>query len=167
MASREVDGIIGFLARTNVPFRVTDISTPNVHTAGSYHYRQGTGGVGLAVDFAGPVPSKRSPELRAIVDAFQPVRLQLVEFLHPWNRLDHQDHIHVAVNLGVFLAPSVFPEANVPDDPNLPNLFDIKFFVPIIRSSDGFCTGYYFVSSKGEVHGWGAGAPYHGRSEVL
>jgi hypothetical protein len=164
MASREVEGIIGYLARTNVPFRVTS-TTGGVHVASSYHYRQGTGGVGLAVDFAGPVPSEDSPALKAIYDAFKPVRSQLAELLY--GIALHHDHVHVAVPLGTFLAPSLFPEVTVPDDPNLPNLFDVKFFVPIVRESDGFCTGYYFVSSKGEVHSFGPGAPYHGRSEVV
>lgn len=56
-------------------------------------------------------------------------------------------------------------ETALPDDPNIPNLPDIKFFIPIV-GSEGKCTGYYIVSSDGQLHAFGPGAPFHGRSEV-
>ena len=56
-------------------------------------------------------------------------------------------------------------EETVPDDPNLPNLPDIKWFLPIV-GSDGVCKGYYIVSSDGQLHAFGPGAPFYGRSEV-
>lgn len=57
-------------------------------------------------------------------------------------------------------------EETMPDDPNLPNLPDIKFFVPVINAQTGECRGYYIVSSDGQLHAFGPGAPFHGRSEV-
>ena len=57
-------------------------------------------------------------------------------------------------------------EGNMPDDPNLPNLPDIKFFIPIVNAQTGECRGYYIVASDGQLHAFGPGAPFHGRSEV-
>lgn len=162
--SQEVQSIIKYLMQNGVAFRITDIDTPGVHTPSSYHYAPGTNGNGLAVDFAGLVPSTNSPALRRIVDAFIPVKGQLVEFLHPWNRADHDDHVHVAVPKGTFLVPI---GDTVPDDPNLFNIAGPVSFHPICDST-GFCTGYYIFSTKtGEVHSYGPGAKYYGRSEVI
>ncbi len=162
--SAEVNGIIRYMMNSGIPFNVTDISTPGIHTTGSYHYRQGTGAVGLAVDLAGPIPSVRSVSLRRIVDVLQPVAPRLAEFLHPWNRADHSDHVHVAVPIGTVLAKEILV---VPDDPNLPNITGPVSFHPIF-GADGKCTGYYIFSTKtGELHSFGPGAPYYGRSEVI
>lgn len=57
-------------------------------------------------------------------------------------------------------------ETMPPDDPNVPNLPDIKFFVPVVNTQTGECRGYYIVSSDGQLHAFGPGAPFHGRSEV-
>lgn len=57
-------------------------------------------------------------------------------------------------------------EETMPDDPNLPNLPDIKFFIPIVNAQTGECRGYYIVASDGQLHAFGPGAPFHGRSEV-
>jgi hypothetical protein len=53
------------------------------------------------------------------------------------------------------------------DDPNLPNLPDIAGFYPVINSQTGECTGYYILSKLGELHAFGPGAKWHGRSEVV
>lgn len=59
--------------------------------------------------------------------------------------------------------PPLPPEASVPD--SNPQLVSPIFgFYPIVK--DGVCTGYYYVSVTGEVHGHGVGAPYLGRSEA-
>lgn len=57
-------------------------------------------------------------------------------------------------------------ETPMPDDPTLPNLPDIKFFIPVINTQTGEATGYYIVSSDGQLHAFGPGAPFYGRSEV-
>lgn len=175
--SAEVFGIIGHLANSGVRFRVTDLATPDVHSAGSYHYRAGTGGQGLAVDLAGLSPSRNSPELLRIFAAFQPVESHLAELIYsgaPYSIKNgrrvpryavaaHWDHVHIAVPHGTILAK----EFTVPDDPNLPNIKGPATFHPIF-TSDGRCTGYYiFGTLTGEVHGHGPGAIFHGRSEVV
>lgn len=57
-------------------------------------------------------------------------------------------------------------ETSMADDPNLPNLPDIKFFIPIVNAQTGECRGYYIVASDGQLHAFGPGAPFYGRSEV-
>ena len=57
-------------------------------------------------------------------------------------------------------------ETPLPDDPTLPNLPDIKFFIPIVNAQTGECRGYYIVAGNGELHAFGPGAPFYGRSEV-
>lgn len=51
----------------------------------------------------------------------------------------------------------------VPDIPQITGPVEFHMVV----SSDGRCTGYYIVSTKtGEIHAWGPGAVFHGRSDV-
>jgi hypothetical protein len=117
---------------TGVPHRVTSV-TEGQHAPGSYHYRTGTNGIGLAVDFAGPVPSRDSPELLAIFRAFQPVEHLLHELIYggadyaikagarvkPYAVSDHMNHVHVSVDRSVFIP---VPQPKVPPmfDPPLP-----------------------------------------------
>lgn len=136
MLSREVHGIIRYLANSGVPFKVTDIDTPGVHTPTSYHYAAGTGGNGLAVDFAGPTPSTNSPQLRRIVDQFMRVQDQLAEFLHPWNDAYHDDHVHVAVPLGTVLARE---ESTVATQPKIVSAFPHE-------------AGYVLVTEDGAIY---------------
>jgi hypothetical protein len=180
--SREVRAIIAFVESTGLPHRVTDIDTPGVHVADSRHYAPGTDGRGLAVDLAGSVPGDTAAMFaiyRALltqagnlheliywgpgVDVLVRRRVKVVPSAYdPSVLAAHRNHVHVSVDLGTFLEPWEVP---VPDDETLPNLTDLKFFVPVVDQA-GKCTGYYMVSSTGEVHGWGPGAVYHGRSEV-
>lgn len=163
--SAETDSLIRFMQFTGVPHRVTDISTPGVHTPTSWHYQ------GLAVDFAGPVPGVGLDAVYSALAPLAPVALELFYKQNLWKNgkritnagitASHQNHVHIAVPVGWR-----FTEVPVPDDPQLPNLFDIKFFVPVVDAT-GMCKGYYMVSSKGEVHAHGPGAVYYGRSEVL
>lgn len=163
----------------------------------SYHEQQGTDGDGLAVDFAGTVPGitpATSAQMAAIHHALLTVASQLAELIyagpgitqgiHAGKRVDgasfygpvvwpdHRDHVHVAVPRGTFLTPLSHPvgtlkEANLPDDPNLPNLPDIAGFYPVINTQTGECTGYYILAANGELHAFGPGARFHGRSEVV
>jgi hypothetical protein len=77
----------------------------------------------------------------------------------------HRNHVHVAVRRGIIIMPPNRKDA-MANDPNLPDLPDIKFFIPIVNSTTGECRGYYIVASDGQLHSFGPGAPYHGRSEV-
>lgn len=77
MASRETDAIVAYLRSTGVSHRVTSIDSGG-HTPGSRHYQAGTGGRGLAVDFAGTAQYVRSPltatpQLKAIAQALRVV----------------------------------------------------------------------------------------------
>ena len=182
--SREVAAIIAFVDATGLPYRVTDIDTPSVHSPDSRHYQPGTGGKGLAVDFAGPKRGdtqamfaiyralmSQAYRLRELifwapgVDLLARHRTRVVPSAYdPTVLAAHRNHVHVSVDKGTFLEP---PEVPVPDDETLPNLVDLKFFVPIVNPATGLATGYYMVSSTGEVHGHGPGAQYFGRSEVV
>ncbi len=108
--SAEVIGIIGLLDDSGVPHRVTSTFRPG---ASSRHGRR------LAVDFAGPEPSRDSDELAAIFAAFAPFSAHLYEliyagpqvtrnvkrgqFVRKYAQDDHHDHVHVAVDPGVDL----------------------------------------------------------------
>jgi hypothetical protein len=189
MSSHETDAIILAVRSTGLPHRITDINTPGVHSATGLHYAQGTGGQGRAVDVAGPIPYGVDPvggraAMLAICHVLEPFEHLVAELIcsHlPYSikngrRVDryaiddHWDHIHLGVGLGVFLVPlpAQRPEITiVPDDPNLPNLPNIKFFVPVINTTTGEARGYYIVADDGELHAFGPGAPFFGRSEVV
>lgn len=192
--SREAQSIIDYIEGCKVPYRVTDVYGPG-HAKGSYHYAAGTGGKGLAVDFAGVAPGVNPTSAAQMARIYRcllavagrlaeliysgldidgkPVtasvkngrRVDGASFFGPAVWRDHFDHVHVAVTRGTFLADPI-EEAPVPDDPNLPNLPDILGFFPVINTTTGECTGYYILSKTGELHAFGPGAKWHGRSEV-
>lgn len=157
MLSLEVHGLIRYMAASGVPFKVTDIDTPGVHVDGSYHYAEGTNGNGLAVDFAGMVPSVRSDALAAIVNAFEPVRSQLVEFLHPWNRPDHADHVHVAVRKGVILKEERKMEPVPPETRELLTAFAYQDgYVLVARDGAVYCFNCQYQGGlQWDGHNWG------------
>lgn len=130
MASREVQAIIDFAEATRLPHRVTSTYRKNPPGRRSYHGATGTGGDGLAVDFAGVTPGITPTTAKQMVDLwrrFRDVAPQLAELIHAGpgitegvlgGRLvdglrvfgrdtwaDHRDHIHIAVPRGVFLTP--------------------------------------------------------------
>lgn len=177
--SKEIRALIAYIDATGLPYRAT--STFRKGDDGR-HGARGTGGDGLAVDFAGPHPGD-TRAMHSIYRALLPQAYRLHELIFWAPAVDflvrrctrvvpsvydpailaaHRNHVHVSVDRGTFLDPQEVP---MPDDETIPNLTDLKFFVPIFDEA-GVCTGYYMVSSTGEVHGHGPGAPYHGRSEV-
>lgn len=135
MASLETAGIIQYLAKTGLPFKTTSIDDSG-HAKGSYHYKEGTpgdglSGRGLACDFAGTTPNDET-QMNPIHHAFMQVHGQLAELIHngpgitdavkdgkivngpsfygPVTWAQHQNHVHVAVHKGTFLAPAPVPE---------------------------------------------------------
>lgn len=129
MISRECQAIIDYVESTGLPYRVTDVNGPG-HAVGSYHYAKGTGGDGLAVDFAGlafGITPLTLTQMAAIYGAFRDIASQLAELIHsgpgitkavkngklvdgasfygPLVWPDHRDHVHVAVPRGTFLTP--------------------------------------------------------------
>lgn len=105
--SPETKAIAKYLEESGVPHRVTSINSGK-HAPHSYHYRN------LAVDFGGPTPSRDSPALMAIFNAFMAVGDTLAELIYakaPFNIKNgkrvpryaesiHHDHVHVGVNTG-------------------------------------------------------------------
>lgn len=184
MDTAEVRAILLYLASKGVPHRVASTYRPGAITAAGFRSRHADG---LAVDFGQPVaPGRNTPELLAIFKAFEPVEHLLHELIYSGSTYsikngmrvpryaiaDHFDHVHISVDRGVLL-PVPEPEATVAgkpqyitDDPNVPNLDSALFgFYPLV-DEQGMCQGYYVVSVTGEVHGWGPGAKYHGRSDA-
>lgn len=144
----EVAGIINYLIGSGLPFKVTDVDTPGVHSPTSYHYR------GLAVDFAGPQPSFNSPELLAIFNAFKPVEHLLAELIFSGggysikdgrrvNRYaidTHWNHVHVAVPKGTILKEN--PDMAVPADKELLTAFPLgSGYVIIAKDGAVYCFG--------------------------
>jgi len=114
--SKEDAAILNFLKNSGVAFTPPSPQQINEgeHVAGSYHYRVGTQGIGLAIDLVGP-------SLLNIFNVFDSVYTHLEELI--WNNHAAQgrnvkngkhvaiydtvanasNHIHVAVNVGTFL----------------------------------------------------------------
>lgn len=149
--SLEVLSLVDYIRRTGIPHRVTS-TTGDTHSPGSYHYRPGTNGQGLAIDLAEPTPSVLSPGLLRIFDVFAPVEGDLAELIYtgaPYNikdgqRVDryavnsHKDHVHIAVPKGtVFL-----PQGGVVDMTKLIAAFPYE-------------AGYVIVAEDGAVYCFG------------
>jgi hypothetical protein len=185
--SREVQALVRLVRSFGIPHRITDVNGPG-HSRTSYHYVRGTGGRGTAIDIAGPLPYAIDQD-RAVA-----AMLVICVLLEPYERhieelccshldysiaagrrvpryavADHWDHIHLAVRPGTFLV-SADPATEVivvPDDPNLPNI-EGPLQLEVLQDGNGNCTGYAIFSiSTGEVHGFGPGWKYYGRSEDL
>lgn len=183
METPEIRAMLLYLASRSIPHRVASTIRPGAITAAGFRSRHADG---LAVDFGQPVaPDRNTPELLAIFKAFEPVEHLLHELIYSGSTYsikngmrvpryaiaNHFDHVHVSVDRGVLL-PVLEPEVTVPepeianDDPNNPNLNAPIFgFYPCV-DANGMCQGYYVVSVEGEVHGWGPGAKFHGRSDA-
>lgn len=78
----------------------------------------------------------------------------------------HLNHVHFAVILGFTYNGS--QEVAVPDnDPNLPDIVGPVEFAIAGSDANGVCQGYYIFShATGELHSFGPGAKFYGRSEV-
>lgn len=185
--SREVEALIAYVDSTGIPYRVTS-TTGGRHAARSRHFQVGTDGDGLAVDFAGPKPGDTTAMLR-IFKALMQRHYQLQELIfwlppetkylvrrrvkvsplvYGGQTLDaHRNHVHVSVALGTFLEPLRRKQVAMPDDPGLPNIAG-PVELHVLMNQDGDCTGYIVFSTKtGELHTYGPGAHYFGRSEVV
>lgn len=77
----------------------------------------------------------------------------------------HADHVHLAV-IDSFTYNGTLEES-MADDPNLPNLPDIMGFYPVVNTATGVATGYYILAKDGQLHAFGPGAQFYGRSEVV
>ena len=164
-------------------------TTGGDHAPTSLHYAPGTNGRGRAVDLADRRgPSASSTWLLEINEAI--VRLLPLSFISELiyggpnafcvkngKRVDgrvvysnvidaHRNHIHLAVVVGFTYNGA--QEVAVPDnDPNLPDIVGPVQFIALADQA-GTCTGYFIFShATGELHSFGPGARFYGRSEVV
>ena len=162
--------------------RVTS-TTGGAHTATSHHY------TGRAVDLAEPDRASADSEglLRINEAIVRTIPLQMItELIYsgPGNicvkagrivsgRRDyglpvmarHHDHVHLAVVERFTYVGTENPV--MPDDPNLPNIVG-PVELRVLQNDAGECTGYYIFShATGELHAFGPGTRFYGRSEVV
>lgn len=188
--SREAQAIIDFVESTGLPYRVT--STVRYPPPGkkptSYHEQKGTGGDGLAVDFAGVTPGVTVITANQMVDlwrAFRDVAPQLAELIHsgpgiidavkdgrfvkgatfygPVTWPDHRDHVHVAVPRGVFLTPLSHPLSTLAEEAHMPNDDPNRVNVnaPIVGiAATPTGKGYWLVGADGGVFPFGDAVLY-------
>lgn len=158
--SSETTSLIAFFRASGVPGRVTDIDTPGVHSKTSRHY------LGLAVDLAGPVPSRNSDALLAVYRAFLPVAGSLHELIYGgpgggrWfygaqigmgaQGPAHENHVHVSVDRGWRWTPPV-KEIRPMFDPPL----------QIVAVLDCPTGGAWLLQANGGINAVG-GAPFRG-----
>lgn len=161
MASLETNSLVAWMEHSGVPYKVTGMTEPG-HAPHSYHYAPGTGGQGLAVDFAGVTAGRDSAQLDAIYQALVPLAPQCAELISgtrqwrngvevaPYDRADNiHTHVHVAVHLG--WRPPV-PEVHPMFDPPLPG------FIAWLNAPAG---GGWGMAADGAIYALG-GAPYYG-----
>lgn len=79
---------------------------------------------------------------------------------------EHHNHVHLGV-IPTFTYQGS-QEVTVPDnDPNLPDIVGPVAFAIAGSDTNGVCQGYYIFShATGELHSFGPGAKFYGRSEV-
>ncbi|MDQ1497696.1 MAG: hypothetical protein QOI86_1036 [Actinomycetota bacterium] len=78
---------------------------------------------------------------------------------------EHHNHVHLGV-IPTFTYNGS-QEVAVPDnDPNLPDIVG-PVEIQVLCNNNGDCTGYFIFShTTGELHSFGPGAKFYGRSEV-
>jgi hypothetical protein len=181
--SLEDQAIIAYLVKTGVPNRVTSTITGD-HAVGSYHFQDGTGGKGLAVDFAEALPSHDSPGLLRIFAAFGPVESSLAEAIYydapycikngkrvngfsVYGRItmeEHRNHVHIAVPKGTMLVPITDPKP-IPGGPVMPDPAPPDYEVawtPVSIAVTPSGKGYYILGDDGSIYSFGD-AIYLGR----
>ena len=171
--SREVEGVIAYGQSTGVAMKVTSTLRPGAVTISgnlSLH------GAGLAVDFAGLVPSIDSEALADIFHAFLPVERHLAELIYAGPQVGfnikngrrvgkyaqsiHHNHVHVAVRHGVLLdreIPSFTPDVTVEQAPEHQGE-DMADPVDALPAGNG---GVWVLTKDGGVRAY-KGAPFHG-----
>jgi hypothetical protein len=174
-ASQEIKGIIAYGISTGVPMKVTSTFRPGAITlAGKRSFH----GLGLAVDFAGPRPSRDSKELADVFHAFLPVEKHLAELIYAGPQVgfsikngrrvgkyavaSHHDHVHVAVQRGVLLdrmVPTFLPDTMIEQAPDEKERNEAMADpVDALAAPNG---GVWVLTRDGGVRAY-KGAPFHG-----
>jgi hypothetical protein len=173
--SREVEAIVIYGGSTGVPMKVTSTLRPGAVTVAggrSFH------ALGLAVDWAGPTPSWDSDALAAIFHAFLPVEKHLAELIYAgpqvafnikggrrvgkYAQAIHHNHVHVAVQRGVFLdrlVPTFLPDTIIEQAPA-----DDERSEDMADPTGALCApngGVWVVTRDGGVRAY-RNAPFHG-----
>lgn len=177
--SPEVEAIIAFGTSTGVPMKVTSTLRPGAVTISgnrSFH------GMGLAVDFAGPAPSRNSEALADIFHAFLAVETHLAELIYAGPQVGfnikhgrrvgkyaesiHHDHVHVAVQRGVMLdrmVPGFLPDTIIEQAPRDHEGEDMADPTGAMCAPNG---GVWVVTRDGGVRAYN-NAPFHGSYPAL
>lgn len=172
--SPEVIGIIAYGESTGVAMKVTSTLRPGAITISgnrSFH------GLGLAVDFAGPIPTRDSSVLADIFHAFLPVEKHLAELIYAGPQVTfnikhgrrvgkyaqsiHHDHVHVAVQRGVLLNRQIAtftPDTVVEQAPEDHEGEDMAEPMDALCAPGG---GVWVLTKDGGVRAY-RGAPFHG-----
>lgn len=172
--SAEVEAIVAYGASTGVTMKVTStLRTGAVTLAGKASYHA----LGLAVDFAGRVPSWDSDVLADIFHAFLPVEKHLAELIYAgpqvgFNIKDgrrvgkyaqtlHHNHVHVAVKRGTLLdklVPTFLPDTIIEQAPSDERNEPMADPVGAMCAPNG---GVWVVTRDGGVRAY-RNAPFHG-----
>ena len=165
-------------------------TTDGRHAENSLHKIKATNGYGRAVDLAAREAPGWDTEalLRINEQVLQVLPLSMISELiyggpggfcvKDGRRVDgrvvyasvidaHRDHVHLAVVGGFTYNGSQEVTQPMADDPNLPNIVG-PVELQVLQNANGDCTGYFIFShATGELHSFGPGAKFYGRSEVM
>jgi hypothetical protein len=161
MASLETEAIIHAAKAFDPSVAVTSVTT-GTHALTSYHYRDGTDGRGLAVDFDfyGSEAERKTKRL-ALATNLLSLAPRLAELFYTplgesvkygaiqgFTVTGHNDHVHVAVEKGTFLAATSAKPTGEDDMDK----------TDAVEAPDG---GVWVLGKDGGVFAYG-GAPFHG-----
>jgi hypothetical protein len=167
-------------------------TTNGAHAENSLHKVKATNGYGRAVDLASRTAAGWDTEalLRINEAVLQLLPLSMISELiyagiggicvkngrlvdgyavyGPLVMAAHHNHVHLGVIPGFTYNGSQEVAHPMPDnDPNLPDIVGPVAFAIAGSDSNGVCQGYYIFShATGELHSFGPGAKFYGRSEV-
>lgn len=193
--SREVLAIITYVESSGLPYRVTDTVGPGHAAGSYHYALGTEGeGLAVDFGGVAPgVTATTAAQMLDLYRLFLIAGPQLAELIYSGSNVregikdgrlvrgasffgpvvwpDHRDHVHVAVPKGVFLKPLSHPigtieeEVVVADNPDLANI-EGPLQLQILQDQNGNATGYaIFSTATGELHGYGPGWKYYGRSE--
>lgn len=166
--SREDLALMQYLKDSGVPHRVTCTVIHSLLTAAgnaSRHVAEGTDGIGLGIDAAGPERGRDLPGHLAVFEALLEVEHDLHELIYtpagfsvkngrrvpPIAAADHHDHVHMSVDRGVFIMWPGRPQEE-------PHPMNAPVFKVALTADD---QGYYVFARDGGVFTFG-NAPFHG-----